>query len=88
MSGIRFVSAFAFACLAGAAHAEICYSTDAVPTNSSVFTCPQAGARTIVQLAQQGFVVRQLSPRQSGGGTTWQLLLQRSELIFRNSFEN
>lgn len=85
---IRSVVCFSvLASLGGAAQAEICYSNDAVPTNTSVFVCPQAGSRTIVQLAQQGYVLRQLSPRQNGSSTVWQLTVQRTEVIFRNSFE-
>ena len=73
--------------LSSSAQAEICYSNDAQPSTSSIFACPQAGNRTLSQLAQQGYVVRQLAPRQNGSATVWQLILQRNEVIFRSSFE-
>ena len=76
------------AVFASAARAEICYSSDAIPSSSTIFNCPQAGNRNLSQLAQQGYQVRQLSPRAGAAGLVWQLVLQRSELIFRSRFES
>lgn len=75
---------FTAAMTANAGQAEICYSTpvpfaQAVPpTNSTVFNCPTAGAKTLPQLAADGWEVVQLSPLVvNGSSQTDQLVIQR-----------
>lgn len=69
---------------AQAGEAEICYSADvplgsaAPPTNSTVFQCPVAGARTLPQLAAAGWKVVQLTPVTTSNSTQAnQLVIQR-----------
>ena len=54
---------------ATAGNADICYSPaysitvpGLLPTNTTVFTCPQAGQKTLPQLAAEGWLVVQLTP--------------------------
>ena len=60
--------AAALAPAAFAGQAEICYSpttsanSSALPTNATVFSCPQAGNKTLPQLAAEGWQVVQLVP--------------------------
>lgn len=55
-----------------AGQAEICYSAKAnfavyvPPTNTTVFQCPTAGARTLPQLAAEGWEILQLGPLSAG----------------------
>lgn len=57
-----------FAPVAFAGQAEICYgptqsaSSSTLPSNSTVFSCPQAGNKTLPQLAAEGWQVVQLTP--------------------------
>lgn len=54
--------------LAQAGQADLCYSAsqalgaNSPPTNSTVFNCPQAGNKTLPQLAAEGWRIVQLSP--------------------------
>lgn len=55
--------------IAAAGEAEICYTppqpsipSPPPPTNATVFNCPTIGARTLPQLATQGWEVVQLTP--------------------------
>ncbi|HVJ62017.1 MAG TPA: hypothetical protein VM555_04820 [Tahibacter sp.] len=60
--------AAAFAPTALAGQADICYgptqsaNNSTLPTNSTVFSCPQAGNKTLPQLAADGWQVVQLVP--------------------------
>ena len=63
-----FSLAAAFAPAAFAGQADICYSpttsanSSTLPTNATVFSCPQAGNKTLPQLAAAGWQVVQLVP--------------------------
>lgn len=63
---LSLVAAFAPAAFAG--QADICYgpttsaNSATLPTNATVFTCPQAGNKTLPQLAADGWQVVQLVP--------------------------
>lgn len=75
--------------------AEICYSADqpaasaTPPTNSTVFTCPTAGMKTLPQLAALGMRVVRLVPISTSNGTMirQQLTVQPSRSIHRDGFE-
>lgn len=74
----------AIALPAAAGEAEICYSApvpfaQAVPpTNDTVFECPNAGSKTLPELAADGWEVVQLTPVTVGGTNyTDQLVIQR-----------
>ncbi len=96
---IRAAAAALLLAAAGQVQAEICYSparaanVTQAPSNSTVFDCPQAGQRTLPQLARAGYVVIKLTPVVVAGpmgsfNTADQLLLRRSNLVFRTSFES
>lgn len=80
--------AFALTLVSGVAQAgqaDICYGPEfplagpsAPPTNATVFECPQAGNKTIPQLAAEGWEIVQLSPVVvSGTDGADQLVIQR-----------
>jgi hypothetical protein len=87
---IRLICGVSLALIAAPSFAEICYfNSSSAPNASSVFACPQAGNKTIAQLAMANFRVRQMSPTVgAGGATVWQLILQRSDRVFVSGFEN
>jgi len=70
---------------AAASEAEICYTTPVAfqnslpPTNSTIFNCPISGAKTLPQLAAEGWEIVQLSPISVAGGSqiSDQLVIQR-----------
>lgn len=74
---------------------EICYSeaqaiaTATLPDNSTLFTCPSAGVRTLPQLAAMGFRVVSLTPVAVGGGTSQrqQLVVKRGVEVHSDGFE-
>ena len=84
MRPIAFLLLLTLVSPALAGEAEICYSPDvplgsaAPPTNATVFTCPQAGNKTLPQLAAEGWKVVQLVPVVTSGSTQAnQLVIQR-----------
>lgn len=78
------ISTFA-STVASAANADICYGPaytltgPSVPaTNATVFSCPQAGQKTLPQLAAEGWQIVQLSPLVVGANQgADQLIIQR-----------
>lgn len=82
---VVFSSFVMASCAATAANADICYGPNyaltgaASPaTNATVFNCPQAGQKTLPQLAAEGWQVVQMSPivvSQTQGAD--QLIIQR-----------
>lgn len=89
MKNSRIVAALACALLpfgiAQAGQADICYSAPQnafenppPPTNSTVFSCPTAGSKTIPQLAAEGWSIGQLTPIMvSGTQSAAQLVIQK-----------
>lgn len=72
------------ACPALAGQADICYGPEisnllpSAPTNSTLFNCPQAGQKTLPQLAQEGWSVVQMLPVTLSGSTqAVQLVIQK-----------
>lgn len=70
--------------LAHAGQADLCYGpnqalgSNSPPTNSTVFTCPQAGNKTLPQLAAEGWRIVQLSPVTTSQSTQAdQLIIQK-----------
>lgn len=73
---------------------EICYSTATSfanyvpPTNATLFNCPSAGSKTLLQLAALGWTLVRLAPQTvAGTDISDQLVLKRGVLIHRNGFE-
>ena len=74
---------------------EVCYSdaqavaSATLPDNSTLFTCPGAGARTLPQLAAMGYHIVSLGPISVGGGTSQrqQLVVKRGVEVHSDGFE-
>lgn len=74
--------------------ADVCYgpsqpaSGALPPTSATVFTCPQAGNRTIAQLAAAGWSLVKLAPVMLDNvNSAAQLTIQRKDRLFRNGFQ-
>jgi hypothetical protein len=74
--------------------ADICYgpaqpaSGATPPTSSTVFTCPQAGNKTVAQLAAAGWSLVKLAPTMLDSvNSAAQLTIQRKDRLFRNGFQ-
>jgi hypothetical protein len=90
---LALVAAFA-ASGASAARVDICYSEVAAPdaappTSATPFTCPQAGIKTVPQLAAAGWHVIRMTPVtvSSGGFGVRQQLLIRDDTLFASGFD-
>lgn len=72
-----------------------CYTTGCTRTNNAtVFTCPQAGTKTIPQLGQAGWAVVRLSSQAvsvdsttGNAMTTDRLIIRRVDRVFANGFD-
>lgn len=74
--------------------ADVCYgpaqpaSGALPPTSTTVFTCPQAGSKTVAQLAAAGWSLVKLAPVMLDDvNSAPQLTLQRKDVLFRNGFQ-
>jgi len=90
---LALVAAFA-ASDASAARVDICYSEvtapdAAPPTSATPFTCPQAGIKTVPQLAAAGWRVVRMTPVtvSSGSFGVRQQLLIRDDTLFASGFD-
>lgn len=90
---LALVAAFA-ASDASAARVDICHSEvtapdAAPPTSATPFTCPQAGIKTVPQLAAAGWRVVRMTPVtvSSGGFGVRQQLLIRDDTLFASGFD-
>ncbi|HUD41797.1 MAG TPA: hypothetical protein VMR06_07325 [Dokdonella sp.] len=77
-----------------AARVDICYSeatapNAAPPTSATVFVCPQAGSRSVAQLAAAGWRVIKMMPvtAGSGGFGVQQQLLIGDDTLFASGFD-
>lgn len=94
-ASIALALAAAFAAAdASAARVDICYSevtapNAAPPTSATPFTCPQAGIKTVPQLAAAGWRVIKMTPVtvSSGGFGVRQQLLIRDDTLFVSGFD-
>lgn len=92
-AGIVLAGLLAAAGVQAAARTDICYSGEtppnaAPPTNATVFACPQAGSRTVPELAAAGWRVVRMAPVvSSGGAAVRQQLLVRDDTLFASGFE-
>lgn len=79
--------------------AEICYSdaqnaaAAVPPTSSTFFNCPDAGHKTLTELAQAGFVVIKLAPLIVGQAgpelqSAQQLIIELPARVFASGFES
>lgn len=87
---VALVAAFA-ASAASAARVDICYSEVAAPnapppTSATVFACPQAGTKSVAQLAVAGWGVIKMAPVVAAGGVRQQLLI-RDDTLFSSGFD-
>ncbi len=90
---IGLIAALA-ASAASAARVDICYSeveapNAAPPTSATRFTCPQAGVKTVQQLATAGWRIIKMTPVtvSSGGFGVRQQLLIRDDTLFASGFD-
>ena len=74
--------------------ADICYgpsqpaSGASPPTSATVFACPQAGSKTVAQLAAAGWSLVKLAPVMLDDvNSAPQLTLRRKDVLFRNGFQ-
>lgn len=88
------LSAFGTAGEAMAARVDICYSDVAAPnaappTSATPFTCPQAGRKTLPELAAAGWRVLKMTPVTvaDGGFGVRQQLLIRDDGLFASGFD-
>lgn len=90
---VRIAALAICALAADAAHAQargdVCYGpADAsLPTNATVFACPQAGSKTVPQLAADGWRIVSMTGVVSGNGQSVQIVVQRIDRLFRSGFE-
>lgn len=92
LNPVAAVAAFALVAVpvAQAGQADICYGPSLPsipmpppPDNTTVFNCPQAGSRTVPELASLGWQVVQMTPVTTPGGdptfpnVTAQLIIQK-----------
>jgi len=92
-AGLVLAGLLAAAGVQAAARTDICYSAQtppgaAPPTNATVFACPQAGNRTVPELAAAGWRVVRMAPVVAdGGAAVRQQLLVRDDTLFVSGFE-
>ena len=74
--------------------ADICYGPSQPafggppPSSATVFNCPQAGSKTVAQLAAAGWSLVKLTPVMvDASSSAAQLTIQRKDRLFRNGFQ-